>query len=102
MSCAPGSACLRALPESYRLKVAGPAARALEKVPERVAAAVVEFMTGRLLENPHRIGKPLLGRFAGLHAARVQEYRVRYRIDEDSHTVVVVHVGPRSDAYRPP
>ena len=26
---------------------------------------------------------------------------IRYRIDEDSRTVVVVHVGPRSDAYRP-
>jgi len=62
---------------------------------------VVEFMTGRLLENPQRFGKPLLGRFAGLHAARVQDHRIRYRIDEDSRTVVVVHVGPRSDAYRP-
>jgi addiction module RelE/StbE family toxin len=89
------------LPEAYQLKVAGPAARSLEKVPERVAAAVVEFMTGRLLENPQRIGKPLSGRFAGLYAARVQDYRVRYRIEEDTGTVVVVHVGPRSDAYRP-
>ncbi len=89
------------MPEAYQLKVAGPAARGSEKVPERVAAALVEFMTGRLLENPHRIGKPLLGRCAGLRAARVQDYRVRYRIDEDSRTVVVVHVGPRSDAYRP-
>ena len=62
------------MPEPYQLKVAGPAARSLEKVPERVATAVVEFMTGRLMENPHRIGKPLTGRFAGLHAARVQDY----------------------------
>ena len=89
------------MPEPYQLKVAGPAARSLEKVPERIAAAVIEFMTGRLLENPQRIGKPLLGRFAGLHAARVQDYRIRYRIDEHSRTVAVVHVGPRSDAYRP-
>jgi hypothetical protein len=49
------------LPEPYRLKVAGPAARSLEKVPERIAAAVVEFMTGRLPENPKRIGKPFVG-----------------------------------------
>jgi hypothetical protein len=26
-------------------------------------------MTGRLLENPQRFGKPLLGRFAGVHTA---------------------------------
>lgn len=55
------------MPEPYRLKVTGPAARALEKVPERFAAAVVEFRTGRLLENPQRIGKPLLGRTASAH-----------------------------------
>ena len=89
------------MPEPYRLKVAGPAARSLEKVPERVATAVVEFMTGRLLEHPQRIGKPLSGRFAGLYAARVRDYRIRYRIEEDTRSVVVVHVGPRSDAYRP-
>lgn len=82
------------VPEPYQLKIAGPAARSLEKVPERVAAAVVKFISGRLLENPQRIGKPLLGRFAGLHAARVQEYRVRYRINEDTRTVVVVRPTP--------
>lgn len=83
------------------MAVAGPAARSLEKVPERIATALVEFMTGRLLENPHRIGKPLLGRFAGLHAARVGDYRVRYRIDEQTRKVVVVHVAARGDVYRP-
>lgn len=83
------------------MAVAGPAARSLEKLPERIAIALVEFMTGRLLENPQRIGKPLVGRFAGLHAARVRDYRVRYRIDEQTRTVVVVHVAARGDAYRP-
>jgi mRNA-degrading endonuclease RelE of RelBE toxin-antitoxin system len=38
-------------------------------------------MTGRLLDNPQRIGKPLVGRFAGLYAARVRDYRIRYRIE---------------------
>jgi hypothetical protein len=45
------------LPEPYRLKVAGLAARSLENVPERIAAAVVEFIAVRLLQNPQRIGK---------------------------------------------
>lgn len=89
------------MPERYHLKVAGPAARTIEKLPERPAFAVVEFITGRLLDNPQRIGKPLVGRFAGLYAARVRDYRVRYRIDQRSRTVVVLHVGPRADAYRP-
>jgi mRNA interferase RelE/StbE len=72
----------------------------MEKLPERIAPAVIEFITGRLLDNPHRIGKPLLGRFAGLYAARVRDYRIRYRIDEDTRTVVVLHVARRADAYR--
>ncbi|MGQ0623465.1 MAG: hypothetical protein ACT4PP_02230 [Sporichthyaceae bacterium] len=28
-------------------------------MPEKVAAAAAEFITGPLLENPHRVGKPL-------------------------------------------
>jgi hypothetical protein len=31
------------------------------KVPDRIAVALVEFMTVRLVENPRRIGKPLIG-----------------------------------------
>lgn len=98
--CALASVSLGTLPEPYRLAVAGPAARSLEKLPERIAIALVEFMTGRLLENPQRIGKPLVGRFVGLHTARVLDYRVRCRIDEQTRTVVV-HVAARADAYRP-
>ena len=89
------------MPERYQLKVAGPAARKIENLPERIAFAVVEFISGRLLDNPQRIGKPLVGRFAGLYAARVRDYRIRYRIEEGSRTVVVVHVASRGDAYRP-
>jgi mRNA-degrading endonuclease RelE of RelBE toxin-antitoxin system len=89
------------LPDSYTLRIAGPAVRALGKVPDRIRPALVQFMTERLVENPHRIGKPLIGKFAGLYAARVRDYRVRYRIDEGAKTVVVVHVAPRADAYRP-
>ncbi len=87
--------------EPYALEVAASATRALGKIPERIRPAVVEFVTARLVENPQRIGKPLMGRFAGLYAARIQEYRVRYRIDEARRTVVVLHVGHRADAYRP-
>lgn len=89
------------MPERYQLKVAGPAARTIEKLPERIASVLVEFMTGRLLDNPQRIGKPLVGRFAGLYPARVRDYRIRYRIEERTRTVVVVHVALRADAYRP-
>lgn len=80
--------------EPHNLRISGPAARALEKLPDRMAFAVVEFLTGRLLRNPRRLGKPLSGQFRGLWAARVQDYRIRYRIEDISRT-------RRADAYRP-
>src|SRR3954447_25371375 len=42
------------------LVLAPPAVRAVTAdLPEAVAAAVVEFMTGVLVHNPHRVGRPL-------------------------------------------
>jgi mRNA interferase RelE/StbE len=85
----------------YRLRLAGPAATALaEVVPEKVATAVFEFITGALLENPHRVGRPLEPPLAPAWAARRGTYRVVYRIDESSRTVEVTAVRHRSDAYR--
>ena len=52
--------------EDYELVVAGPAARAIaEQLPEAVAIAVIEFLTGPLLEQPHRIGTPLRRELVG-------------------------------------
>lgn len=40
----------------YGLVVAGPAARAInDELPEAVAWAVIELITGALLENPRRL-----------------------------------------------
>jgi mRNA interferase RelE/StbE len=68
-------------------------------LPLSVAAAVAEFITGALLDNPHVVGKPLTRELAGYHSARRGAYRVVYRIDEPSRTVHVVRIDHRSDAY---
>jgi mRNA interferase RelE/StbE len=45
---------------SYELVVSRSAARAIgESLPEAVSAAAVEFITGALLDNPQRVGRPL-------------------------------------------
>ena len=45
--------------EPYELGLTRPARRAISEVlPEDVAAAAVEFITGPLLEAPYRVGKP--------------------------------------------
>jgi hypothetical protein len=44
----------------YELRLSRAARRALaETLPESVAAAVWQFVSGPLLDNPHRVGKPL-------------------------------------------
>ncbi len=75
--------------------------RALNRLPEKAATAVVEFLYGSLAVNPHRVGKPLKLGLEGLHSARRGDYRVIYRIDDDQRQVAVVAIEHRSDIYRP-
>jgi mRNA-degrading endonuclease RelE of RelBE toxin-antitoxin system len=79
-----------------------PARRAISEVlVENVAAAAVEFIAGPLLDAPHRVGKPLRGKLAGFHSARLgTQWRVLYRIDESKRVVVVLDIQHRSAAYR--
>jgi mRNA-degrading endonuclease RelE of RelBE toxin-antitoxin system len=84
----------------YRLVVAATAERSLARLPEAVAAAVVELMVGRLVEVPRRLGHPLRGELAGLWSARRGAYRVVYDIDDDLSQVRVLRIDHRSDAYR--
>ena len=87
--------------EGYSLRVAGPAARALSTdLPEKVASAAYEFITGPLLENPRRVGKPLRPPLAPAWSARRGSYRVLYLIDEAATVVTVTAVRHRADAYR--
>ena len=91
-------------PESvrYRLRVTGPAARALAgHLPENIAAAVYEFITTTLLENPRRVGRRVvLPPFEGTWSARRGTYRVLYEIDDEDRVVTVTAIEHRADAYR--
>jgi mRNA interferase RelE/StbE len=90
--------------EAYALSLAPAARRVLADGPPRglplaVAAAVTEFLTGRLPDNPHRVGKPLTRELAGYHSARRGPYRVIYRIDGAARAVHVVRIDHRADVY---
>lgn len=87
--------------QRYRLRIAQPAARALaEMLPEKVAAAAYEFITGPLLDDPHRVGKPLNPSMAPAWTARRGSYRVLYLVDDTREIVEVTAIRHRSDAYR--
>lgn len=86
----------------YTLRITRPAARSLaDRLPEKVAAAVHEFITTTLLDNPSRVGKPLLPPpYEGTWSARRGTYRVLYEIDDERLVVTVTAIEHRSDAYR--
>ncbi len=85
----------------YEIVLAPPARRAItDDLPEAVATAVIEFVTTALLDNPHRVGKPLRDDLEGIWSARRGTYRVLYRIREDVREVVVLRIDHRRDAYR--
>lgn len=85
----------------WDLVVAGPARRAIDRLPDKIALAVLDYLVGPLLENPHRVGKPLRSDLAGLHSARVGAYRIVYEINQASRTVRVIYIDHRADIYRP-
>jgi mRNA interferase RelE/StbE len=87
--------------QGYEIAWAAAGRRALARMPEKVATAVVEFVYGSLAASPHRVGKPLKLGLEGLHSARRGDYRVIYRIDDQRRRVEVLAIEHRSDIYRP-
>lgn len=71
-----------------------------ETLPEPVAAAAFEFITGPLLRDPYRVGKRLLPPLQDRFSARRGTYRVIYRIDDTTLVVTVTDVDHRRDVYR--
>ncbi len=85
----------------FELRVTGPAERQLNRLPEGTAAAIVEFMLGALIENPHRVGGLLRKELAGLRSARRGSYRIIYEVEENEHLVIVLRIDHRASVYRP-
>ncbi len=86
---------------AYAVVWSAPARRAIGKeLPEAVAAAALELILGAVREEPRRVGKPLRAPMDGVWSARRATYRVLYRIDEATHTVVIEAIRHRRGAYR--
>ena len=89
--------------ERYDIRFQPAARRAIsERLPESVAAAVLEFCEAAPAVNPQRVGKPLFGPLAGCHGARRGTYRIVYRVNEATRVVHVLDVDHRSDIYHKP
>ena len=87
----------------YEIRFQPAARRAVaQRLPEAVAAAVLEFCEAALAVNPHRVGKPLFGSLADCHGARRGTYRIVYRIEENTRTVHVLDIDHRAEIYHRP
>lgn len=76
-----------------------PARREFDRLPIKVAAAVLETLDV-VAENPRRLGKPLMLEHEGRFSARRGPYRIIYEVDDDARVVTVVAIGHRRDVYR--
>ena len=85
----------------WKIEVTSPALKGFRRLPEKAAAAIVEFITGVMADNPHRLSKPLTNELFGLRTARRGDYRVLFTLDIEEHTLYVHRIEHRADVYKP-
>jgi len=84
----------------WRVEFGSLAVRSLNRLPEKVAAAVVEFVTGTLPTDPYRMSKPLHAPLEGWRVARRGDYRVTLQIIENDGVILIGRIDHRADVYR--
>ena len=87
--------------QPFDVRLTGPAVRSLERLPAKLADAVLRFCDGPLAENPLRVTKPLGAELNGMRSGYVGiAYRALVRIDEETRIVYVLRIAHRADVYR--
>lgn len=88
-------------PGPWQVVFAPSAERAIGRLPEKIAAAVVEFTTATLPSDPARMSKPLRGELAEWRVARRGHYRIVLQLDHGARRIIIGRIEHRADAYRP-
>ena len=87
-------------PTTYTVHLEHRAERELRRLPQDVVKRI-DAMFRRLANNPRPNGVvKLSGRTGSGWRVRVGEYRILYRIDDDSRGVEVYRIKHRREAYR--
>lgn len=84
----------------YELRITPEGLRHLNHLPTKIRDAALAALYGPIRENPHRLGKALVGELAGLFSARRGDYRIIYSVDEKAKIVVVHRIQHRASVYR--
>ena len=81
---------------SYQEKVVK---KHIPSLPSRTRNLIKRAIEERLMLDPIGFGKPLRYSLKGHRCLRVGEYRVVYRIENESHTIVIIAIQHRKDVY---
>lgn len=86
--------------DPYELRITPEALRHPNRLPAKIRQAALAALHGPIHENPHRLGKALVGELAGLISARRGDYRIIYSIDDTAKIVIVHRIQHRASVYR--
>jgi mRNA interferase RelE/StbE len=82
------------------VQLSSTAARTLDRLPHKVASAIVEFVTGTLPTDPYRLSKPSRFEFEGWRVARRGDYRVTFQALDDDRVLYIGRIEHRAHVYR--
>ena len=88
---------------AWQIRISETARKELACLDRQVAKRVIAYLNDRvsLLEHPKLLGEPLKGeRFNDLWRYRVGDWRIICHIEDRLVTVLVLHIGNRSDIYK--
>lgn len=85
----------------WRVALSARAQRDVSRLPNRVAIAVVEFITVTLPVDPEQLSKPLSGELSAFRSARRGDYRIIFELQEPERLILVARIGHRAHVYRP-
>lgn len=83
----------------YQIKYLKEAVEQLAKIPRNIRNGILRAIDERLAVHPE-LFKPLKGDLVGYYRLRVGKYRVIYKINNGSVTVLIIRVNVRGSVYK--
>lgn len=87
---------------SFHIALTPTAMKLLSEISDKRIREKIGTVIDRLVEDPEKQGKALLGELAGFRSIRAvgQRYRVIYKVTSEEILVVIVAVGIRKDGAK--
>ena len=71
----------------------------IPNLPSSAKTLIKKAIEERLINDPVSFGKPLRYSLKGHRRLRLSDYRVVYRIEPETNTVIIVAIKHRKDVY---